>query len=76
MSRFIPREKMGKREKRTLDKAKRVVWEGVSPVTRTIENKKRYDRKRTPRRYDDDGTGLFFIVGLNSTLMIPPAFSL
>jgi hypothetical protein len=59
MNRFLPREKMGKREKRALDKAKRQVWGAVSPVTRTTENKKGYNRKRSPRWYDDDSTGTF-----------------
>lgn len=43
MNRFLPREKMGKREKRALDRAKRNTWEGINPVTRTIENKKIYN---------------------------------
>ena len=58
MNRFIPKEKMAKREKHALDKAKRGTWEGIRPVTRAIENKKRYDRKKSPRWQDDDSTGI------------------
>ncbi len=60
---FLSKEKMGKRKKRELDSAKRGTWAGVIPVTRTIENKKRYDRKKSPRRYDDDGTGILLFGG-------------
>jgi hypothetical protein len=62
MNRFIPKEKMGKRERRKLDKIKRVTWEGVRPVTRTVESKKNYDRKKSPRPFDCDGTGVLLIM--------------
>ncbi len=62
MNRFLPREKMSKREKRTLDNAKRQTWEGMNPVTRTSENKKIYNRKKSPRWYNDDSTGIFSCV--------------
>lgn len=59
MKQFLPREKMSKREKRALDAAKRTSWDGVNPATRKVESKKTYDRKRSPRWYDDDSTGIF-----------------
>ena len=59
MNRFLPREKMGKREKRALDKAKRTTWDGINPITRKTENKKAYNRKKSPRWYNDDSTGIF-----------------
>ncbi|NLI53748.1 MAG: hypothetical protein GX417_05410 [Clostridiales bacterium] len=59
MTKFLTREKMGKRKRRALDRTKHGSWEGVIPVTRTIENKKRYNRKKSPHRYDDDGAGIF-----------------
>jgi hypothetical protein len=59
MNRFLPREKMGKREKRALDNSKRQTWAGISPVTRTTENEKTYNRKKSPRWHQDDGTGIF-----------------
>ena len=59
MKQFLPREKMSKREKRALDSAKRTTWEGVNPVTRTTENKRTYNRKKSPRSYHDDSTGIF-----------------
>ena len=50
---------MSKREKRALDATKRASWDGVNPVTRKVESKKTYDRKRSPRWYNDDSTGIF-----------------
>ena len=48
MDRFIPREKLSKRERKALDSKKRVFWD-QSPVTRRIESKKTYNRKKHPR---------------------------
>ena len=59
MKPFLPREKMSKREKRALDTTKRTAWEGINPITRTIENKRTYNRKKSPRWYNDDSTGIF-----------------
>ena len=47
MPKFIPREKLSKKARRSLDAEKRATW-GFSPVTRKVENKKRYDRKKQP----------------------------
>ena len=46
MPKFIPREKLGKKTRRALDAEKRATW-GFSPVTRKVENKKRYNRKKS-----------------------------
>ncbi len=58
MNRFLPREKMGKRQKRELDRAKRITWDGMNPVTRTAPSKTAYSRKQSPRWYNDDSTGI------------------
>ena len=56
---FVPREKLSKRRRRALDRERRAGW-GFSPVTRRVESKKAYDRKRKSRdRYGDDGAGFF-----------------
>lgn len=60
MTRFIPREKLGKKARRSLDSVKRRTFEGISPVTKTVDSKKRYARRKAPLRIDDDGTGAFF----------------
>ena len=48
MDRFVPKEKMSKKAKKRLAAEKRRAW-GFSPVTRKIESKKVYNRKRISR---------------------------
>ena len=45
MKNFIPKEKLNKKAKRTLDAERRTLWD-VSPVSKKIESKKRYNRKK------------------------------
>ena len=47
MEKFIPYEKLSKKEKRKMDLAKRQTWGELNPVTRKPENSKAYNRKRT-----------------------------
>ena len=47
MEKFIPYEKLSKKEKRKLDLAKRQTWGDLNPVTRKPANSKAYNRKRT-----------------------------
>ena len=47
MEKFIPYEKLSKKEKRKLDLAKRQTWGELNPVTRKPTNSKAYNRKRT-----------------------------
>lgn len=47
MQKFIPYEKLSKKQKRALDAARRNGWGGLSPVTRRPENPKAYKRKKT-----------------------------
>ena len=59
MAKFIPKAKMSKQAARELAKQKRVTWD-ISPVTRKMESKKVYNRKkRSHDRYDDYGMGVF-----------------
>lgn len=48
MTRFIPREKLGKKARKELDSVKRRTW-SFSPVSRTVESKKKYDRNKARR---------------------------
>lgn len=59
MSSFIPREKLSKKARRKLDRSRRRGWDETNPVTKTIENKKIYNRKKPSNRYDDDGARVF-----------------
>ena len=46
MEKFIPYEKLSKKEKRKIDQMRRGNWGDVNPVSRKIESKKVYNRKR------------------------------
>ena len=50
---------MSKKSKRELDLSRRRGWEETNPVTKIIENKKQYNRKKPSNRYEDDGTRVF-----------------
>ena len=47
MEKFIPYEKLSKKEKRKIDQARRQTWGELNPVTRKPMNSKAYNRKRT-----------------------------
>ena len=47
----IPLTKQSKKQQRAFHAAKRGSWNGVNPVTRTVPNKKAYDRNRIKREH-------------------------
>ena len=59
MPRIIPREKLGKRARKALDSEARAVW-GFRPVTRRVDSRKVYNRKRRTRDRWDGGAGSFY----------------
>lgn len=46
MEKFIPYEKLSKKEQQKINKAKRGTWGDLNPVTRKPQNSKAYNRKR------------------------------
>lgn len=46
MEKFIPYEKLSKKEKKKMYLAKRQSWGSMSPVTRKPENSKAYNRRK------------------------------
>ena len=62
MTRFIPREKMGRKARRELDSRNRATW-AFCPATRTVGNRKRYNRKRKETHGIDEETVSFFMSG-------------
>ena len=46
MEKFVPYEKLSKKEKRRMDALRRGTWQGVNPVTRKSENPKAYNRSK------------------------------
>lgn len=62
MERFIPYQKLSKRERRARDAARRAVWD-ISPVTRRPENPRAYKREKTRKSIRD---------ALNVSFLFPP----
>ena len=63
MEKFIPYEKLSKKEKRKIDQAHRQTWGELNPVTRKPENSKAYNRNKArnwKREYHEPVPGLLF----------------
>ncbi len=54
MEKFIPYEKLSKKQKRERNAARRGTWGALSPVTRRPENPKAYRRKKLQTEEDFD----------------------
>lgn len=60
MQKYIPYEKLSKKEKRRLDSQQRTTWGCVSPVTRKPENSKAYNRNKARNwRREDQFRGFY-----------------
>lgn len=62
MAGFISKSKLSKKAQKELNRQRRKTW-GISPVTRTVNSKKLYSRKKKAHdRYDDPyGMGFSFM---------------
>ena len=63
MEKFIPYEKLSKKEKRNRDLSRRNTWGQLNPVTRKKENSKAYNRRKARnwrRDIHEPIPGLFF----------------
>ena len=58
MARFIPKDKLSKKAQKELNRQRRVIWD-FSPVTKTVDSKKIYSRKRKAQDRDDSGLSFF-----------------
>ena len=47
MDKYIPYEKLSKKEKRKVDAMRRNTWGELNPVTRKPENSRAYNRKKS-----------------------------
>ena len=61
MARFVPKDKLGRKARKELDRRRRKTWE-FSPVTKTVESGKLYNRKKIARDCRDDSTDDFFLL--------------
>lgn len=59
MNKHIPYNKLSKKAQRELDNQQRMTWNGLNPITRKIESKKLYRRKKTHEGFDDSCYGSF-----------------
>ena len=63
MEKFIPYEKLSKKEKRKIDHARRNTWGPLKPITRKTENGKAYNRKKT-QNWRNEPPDLRFFFGV------------
>lgn len=59
MKKYIPYEKMSKKQRAEIDKARRAGWGEISPVTRCRRDETIYNRKKRRNGWDDHDTGAF-----------------
>ncbi len=55
MEKFVPRKKMSKKARRLLAAKNRRTW-AFSPITRTVDSRKIYDRKKISRALKNEDT--------------------
>ena len=64
MEKFIPYEKLSKKEKRKLDSARRGTWGQINPVTRKPQSSKAYNRSKTrnwKRDLHESNSGTYYL---------------
>lgn len=65
MQKFIPYDKLSKKEKRKIDAAKRQTWGELNPATRKPTNSNAYNRKRAQEwKKDFSSSAHFSIAGI------------
>ena len=70
MEKFIPYEKLSKKEQQRINKAKRGTWADLNPVTRKPTNSKAYNRRKAQSWKRDSSSVPLFII-LNG--LMPPS---
>ena len=65
---YVPIEKRSKKAQKAYHAARRGSWNGVRPVTKTVESKKIYDRKRMKRGFDPDASSVFCFIFAQSKI--------
>ena len=59
MAKFVPKRKLSKKAQKELNRQRRVTWE-FSPVTKTVDSRKIYSRKKKAQNRDDYGLSFFY----------------
>ena len=71
MEKFIPYEKLSKKEKRKMDLAKRQTWGELNPVTRKLTNSKAYNRNKArnwKREIHETNSVAFILLTISSQM--------
>ena len=69
MEKFIPYEKLSKKEKHKIDQARRQTWAELNPVTRKPENSNAYNRNKArnwKREYHEASSSGTFIYAFST----------
>ena len=76
MEKFIPYEKLSKKEKRKVDAAKRNTWGDLNPVTRKPQNSKAYNRRKAQNWKNDLPNSVPYCIGIPPAVpVVPKSFS-
>lgn len=72
MEKYIPYEKLSKKEKRRLDSQRRTTWGCVNPVTRKPDNSKAYNRNKARNwRREDQFRELYLLLAPETAIIQP-----
>ena len=72
MEKYIPYEKLSKKEKRRLDSQRRTTWGCVNPVTRKPGNSKAYNRNKARNwRCEDQFRELSLLLAPETAIIQP-----
>ena len=72
MEKYIPYEKLSKKEKRRLDSQRRTTWGCVNPVTRKPGNSKAYNRNKARNwRREDQFRELYLLLAPETAIIQP-----
>ena len=70
MEKYIPYEKLSKKEKRRLDSQRRTTWGCVNPVTRKPGNSKAYNRNKARNwRREDQFRELYLLLAPETAII-------
>ena len=73
MEKYIPYEKLSKKEKRRLDSQRRTTWGCVNPVTRKPGNSKAYNRNKARNWRREDQFRELYLLFASETAIIQPS---
>ena len=61
MAGFVPKDKLSKKAQKELNRQRRVTW-AFRPVTKTVDSRKIYSRKRKTQNREDHGLSFISMI--------------